>query len=138
MSYYFLVGYIEESSKHAHSLIQREEGMDAKAFVLVSLFTTLGFAFLENALYLSNILLAKDGGFFSTLTTRSLMSVAVHGFTAAIFASAFGKAMNGKNTPHTGSFKKSVIVGMALSIVAHAVFDIGATYGNGAVILTYL
>jgi len=137
--YYSIVGLLEESSKHYSFLWSSLVDVDTiKKWALLSTFIALGFGFVENILYLANILSNKGIGsdLITTWLFRSLFSVFVHIFCGMIVAVAFSWSYLRLNDKIV-SYVKKFFFGFLLSIVIHAIYDVTLTLGFTVVIFVY-
>lgn len=137
--YYSIVGLLEESSKHYSFLWSSLVDVDTiKKGALLSTFIALGFGFIENILYLANILSNKGIGsdLITTWLFRSLFSVFVHIFCGMIVAVAFSWSYLRLND-RIISYIRKFFIGFLLSIVIHAIYDVTLTLGFTVVIFVY-
>ncbi len=90
---YLFVALLEESMKHLSLYGSISAELDRKDILLFAVYSALGFVFLENIIYLSHI--GEDSGFggtfFSTLFSRSIVSLLLHIFASLILALGFVK-----------------------------------------------
>ncbi|USN59508.1 MAG: PrsW family intramembrane metalloprotease [Candidatus Peribacteria bacterium] len=113
---------------------------DIKTGVLYAIFIALGFSLAENTLYLTH--LYTQSGFSWELAKlyffRSVFSVMVHVLCSSFVAYYFSKAVILYHEKSLSfPYLKILFTGLFLSIIFHAIFDIGLTLGFSAVILLY-
>ncbi|MDQ7009126.1 MAG: PrsW family glutamic-type intramembrane protease [Candidatus Gracilibacteria bacterium] len=139
--YYILIAFIEETSKHFNflqsSVIQIKTVQNG---VLYAIFVALGFALIENILYLNQIY--TSGGlnkeFFSTYFYRSIFSLMVHVLSSALVGYYFSKSYLQNNCKYFSiSSLKTIFFGLFLAILFHAIFDISLTLGFSFMIIIY-
>ncbi len=134
---YLFVGALEESTKHlaVYASLDIAE-VTPKYIALATVFTALGFAFLENVYYLINLALDDGIGsaaFIGTLASRSVVSLLLHVFAALIFALGFGRYV----VARTSATYIRFFFAFLIAIGVHALFDISLTYGKTGIIAVY-
>lgn len=139
LSYYVLIGVIEETSKHLSVIGSSFMEIDSvKKSVIFSIFIALGFGFIENILYLKSLTDTAGlfgGGFFATWFFRSVFSLLVHILCGAIVGSAFARAF--LNSTGSWNYVRIFLGGFIVSLVIHAIFDISLTLGFTSIVFIY-
>ncbi len=119
---------VEESLKFIAVLVtiygheEFDEPMDG---VIYAAATALGFASLENVLYLYQAYAAADGSFPTVTLIRAVFSVPAH----AAFAIMWGYALGLAKFSDRELGRKLLIVGFFLGVVFHAIFNLLAVTG---------
>lgn len=139
--YYFIVSFIEETSKHFNFLQTSVLYIDSvKTGVLYSIFVALWFSLIENILYLYNsyIQFGISNDFLKTYFYRSFFSVMVHILCSSFIAYYFSKAFiiyknNGLNFPYFKVF----MIWLFFWIIFHLIFDISLSTWFLSIIFIY-
>lgn len=139
--YYLLIAFIEETSKHFNFLQSSVLSIDSvKSWVLYSIFVALGFALIENVLYLYNIYQYSwiSMELLQTYFFRSIFSVMVHVFCSSLVAYYFSKALLlYRDRDLSFPYLKIFITGLFFWILLHSIFDITITLWFGFIIFLY-
>lgn len=134
LSDFLVVGVVEEGAKYA--LMARATWND-RAFncrydgIVYAVFTSLGFAAMENIMYGLNY---GTGVLFS----RALMAIPAHMAFAVLFGLLYGQAKYLSTRGHKGGATACIVIGYALSVFLHGLYDSAATlsdYGSGTLFL---
>lgn len=126
--YYFIVAFIEETSKHFNFIQSSILYIDSiKIWVLYAIFVALWFSLIENILYLKSSLeqIWINSEFFKLYFLRSFFSVMVHIICSSIIAYYFCKALilyRDKNLYFP--YFKIFFTWLLLWIMLHLIFDI--------------
>ncbi len=139
--YYILIAFIEESSKHFNFL--QSSVLYVKTIqngVLYAIFVALGFAFIENILYIYSDF--SQWGMSqlvaSTFFYRSVFSVMVHVLCSAIVWYAFSKAyLENMNKILSFNYMKIFFSWLFVWILLHLIFDISLNFGLSFIIMVY-
>lgn len=139
--YYILVAFIEEASKHFNFLQGSVLGISSvEQWVLYAIFVALGFALIENMLYLYTGY-TQSGITYTLASTyfyRSIFSIMLHVMCSAIVGYAFSKAYIESSkqffSPH---YMKIFFTGLFIWIFLHVIFDVALTLGFSFVIILY-
>lgn len=130
-AYYLAVAAVEEISKLGQALPGFPGARDVRDAVLTALFVALGFAFLENILYVQSQW-TQGGNALSTLAFRSIFSTFLHVGTATVAATWLLRDFRFlKLVPN-------VVIGLALAILLHGAFNAGTGAGWGWIPFAYL
>lgn len=139
--YYILIAFIEEASKHFNflqsSVLQIKT---VQSWVLYAIFVALGFALIENILYLYTEFSTNwfSNQLFSTYFYRSIFSLMVHVLSSALVWYAFSKAY--LKYWYTYIWPKSlkiIFVWLFLWVFLHFLFDLSLTLGFSSIIMIY-
>lgn len=107
---YIFVGALEESLKHFSIHPSLAGGQKTRSeLVLITVYTALGFVFLENSMYLVNIAETSDilgKSYMGTFFSRSIVSLLLHIFASVILVLGFSRWYE------NGSFRSCVQFGM--------------------------
>jgi len=139
--YYILIAFIEEASKHFNflqsSVLQIKT---VQQWVLYAIFVALGFALIENILYLQQIYKTTWlwWEFLSTYFYRSVFSLMVHVLSSALVWFYFSKSYL-KNNCNYFSLKsiKTIFFWLFMWILFHFLFDLSLTLWFSFVIILY-
>ncbi len=139
--YYILIAFIEEASKHFNFLQSSVLHIkNIQQWVLYAIFVALGFAFIENVLYLYNQY-SQTGlsmELSSTYFYRSVFSVMLHVLCSAIVWYFFSKA---HVSFHWKSFNwlyiKLLNIGLFFAVLLHLIFDLSLTFWLSFMIIVY-
>lgn len=139
--YYILVSFIEETSKHFNFLQSSVLYIDSiKTGVLYSIFVALGFALIENLLYLYQ-LYQHTGLSWELLKVyffRSVFSVIVHVLCSSVVAYYFSKALLMYRWKDLSfAYVKMFLVWIFISILLHLIFDVALTLWFGFIMFIY-
>lgn len=139
--YYFIVAFIEEASKH-FNFVQSSvlEINNVKNWVLYAIFVALGFALIENMLYLYNyyVQVGLNWELLKLYFMRSTFAVIVHVLSSSIVAYYFSKALlKYKNKDLSFPYLKIFLFGLFISIMLHMIFDVALTLWFGMVMFIY-
>jgi len=140
--YYILIAFIEEASKHFNflqsSILQIKT---VQNWVLYAIFVALGFALIENILYLNQIYTTNwfNKEFFSTYFYRSIFSLMVHVLSSALVWYYFSKSYleNKCNIVKYTKTLKTVFIWIFLWVLFHFLFDLSLTLWFSFVIILY-
>lgn len=140
--YYLLIWIIEELSKFFFfSFWKYFTIQTVKQWVLYTIFVALGFAFIENILYIHNVYTQLDG-FSSDLIwvyiTRNIFSIVCHVLCSAILWDFFSKAYLMFKYKLNFEFIKTIFYWFILSAILHAFFDIFLTFNFIWIIFIYI
>ena len=139
--YYFIVAFIEEASKHFNFVQSSVLEIDTvKNWVLYAIFVALGFALIENMLYLYNYYnqVGLNGELLKLYFMRSTFAVIVHVLSSSIVAYYFSKALlRYKWKDLSFPYLKIFLFGLFVSIILHMIFDVALTLWFGAVMFIY-
>ncbi len=139
--YYFIVAFIEEASKHFNFLQSSVLEIDSiKNWVLYAIFVALGFALIENMLYLYNFYLQYwlTWELLKLYFMRSTFAVIVHVLSSSIVAYYFSKAfLKYKWKDLSFPYLKIFLFGLFISIMLHMIFDVALTLGFWFVMFIY-
>lgn len=138
--YYTIVWLLEESSKHFNYIPSSLAESDTiKKWVLYWIFIALWFGFIENILYLFNILKANwiSWELISTWIFRWIFSLFVHILCSSIVVFWFIKTYL-QNPKINFVYLKSFLIAFILSITVHAIYDISLTLDFTGIIFIYL
>ena len=95
---YIFVASLEEGLKHLSTYTSLSPvGTPEKLILLASIYSALGFVFLENILYVTGIASihgVASGIYIGTLISRSFISLLLHVFAVLIFARSFAKFLS--------------------------------------------
>ena len=131
LAYYLAVAAVEEICKLGHAAPSFPAAKDGRDVVLTALFVALGFALLENALYVRGQWSAGHNP-FGTWAFRSVFSTLLHAGAAAVAAWWLARdARWSRLVPNAA-------VGLALAAGLHAFFNAGVAAGWAWVPLAYL
>lgn len=134
---YIFIASIEEALKHVSSYISIVPRVTtAKQILLIAIYSALGFVFIENILYLSGVAStagASSSLYYSTLFSRSIISLLLHVFASLILALGFVRYLS-EMTPKAGI---ALAVSFMLAITVHALFNIALTYGKVWIVALY-
>ncbi|MCH2188292.1 PrsW family intramembrane metalloprotease [Candidatus Gracilibacteria bacterium] len=139
--YYFVVAFIEEAGKHFNFL---QSSMDQirspKSALLYAIFVALGFAFIENILYLFSVY--KNMGWGMELLEvyffRSVFSVFVHVICSSVVAYFFSRAFLAyPGQDFSLKYIKIFFSGILLALILHLLFDVALTLEWGFVLFFY-
>jgi len=139
--YYILIAFIEESSKHFNFL--QSSVLQIKTVqqgVLYAIFVALGFALIENILYLRQIYSTWgfNSEFFSTYFYRSIFSLMVHVLSSALVWYYFSKSYLQNSCKYLSiNSAKSIFIWLFLWVLFHFIFDLSITLGFSFVIILY-
>jgi RsiW-degrading membrane proteinase PrsW (M82 family) len=139
--YYFIVAFIEEASKHFNFLQSSVLEIDSiKNWVLYAIFVALGFALIENMLYLYNYFIqyGLSWELLKIYFMRSTFAVIVHVLSSSIVAYYFSKAfLEYKWKDLSFPYLKVFLFGLFISIMLHMIFDVALTLGFWGVMFIY-
>mgnify|MGYP001942352682 CR=1 FL=1 len=139
--YYFIVAFIEEASKHFNFIQSSVLEIDSiKNGVLYAIFVALGFALIENMLYLYNYYsqVGLSGELLKLYFMRSTFAVIVHVLSSSIVAYYFSKALlEYKNKDLSFPYLKIFLFGLFISILLHMIFDVALTLWFWIVMFIY-
>lgn len=139
--YYFIVAFIEEASKHFNFLQSSVLEIDSiKNWVLYAIFVALGFALIENMLYLYNYFIqyGLSWELLKIYFMRSTFAVIVHVLSSSIVAYYFSKALlEYKWKDLSFPYLKVFLFGLFVSIMLHMIFDVALTLGFWGVMFIY-
>lgn len=139
--YYLIVAFIEEASKHFNFLQSSVlQITSVKNGVLYAIFVALGFALVENILYLYNYYtqVGMSGKLLKLYFFRSTFAVIVHVLSSSIVAYYFSKALlEYKNKDLSFPYLKIFLFGLLVSVLLHMVFDVALTLGFSFVMFVY-
>lgn len=139
--YYFIVAFIEEASKHFNFVQSSVLEIDSiKNGVLYAIFVALGFALIENMLYLYNYYsqVGLSWELLKLYFMRSTFAVIVHVLSSSIVAYYFSKALlEYKDKDLSFPYLKIFLFGLFISIMLHMIFDVALTLGFGMVMFIY-
>lgn len=123
----------EESSKHLVSLgLAGQDFRFSRSDIFsFTLFSVLGFVFAENVLYLT----ASDTTFFDWVY-RSLFTIVAHVFAASLCAYYWWKALSYEL--FSLRYILTFLLGFALAILAHTVYNICAVSGSFLLLSLYV
>ncbi|MCD5380713.1 PrsW family intramembrane metalloprotease [Candidatus Gracilibacteria bacterium] len=139
--YYILIAFIEEASKHFNFL--QSSVLHIKTIesgVLYAIFVALGFAFIENVLYLYSQyqLTGLSMELSSTYFSRSIFSVMLHVLCSAVVGYFFSKAhVNYFKKSFNWSYLKLLNIGLFFGVLLHLIFDLSITFGLSFMIIIY-
>ncbi|MDD2745757.1 MAG: PrsW family glutamic-type intramembrane protease [Candidatus Gracilibacteria bacterium] len=133
---YIFIAFLEESMKHIALYGSIDSILERRDILLFAVYSALGFVFLENTIYLTNI--GEHAGFgstfFSTLFTRSVVSLLLHIFASLILALGFIKYTERIGMPAVFAF----VQGLFGAVFVHMLFNVSLTYGKSGIILLYI
>lgn len=130
-AYYLTVAAIEEISKLGHAAPAFPKSKNIRDAVLIALFVALGFAFLENTLYVHSQW-TTGGNAVSTWAFRSLFSTLLH-----VGATAVAAWWLARDT-RFWHLVLNATIGLGLATLLHAGFNTGTAAGWGWVPVVYL
>ena len=143
--YQFLaVGLVEEISKWVLLRIFTWESKEFKHIydaVVYSVFIALGFATLENVLYVFSAMYTKDGSFlmgFETGILRSVLSVPGHAFFGTMMGYYYGLAKQAMLLGKTDLFEKNIRKSIFIPALLHGIFDALLITGNNLLFIIFL
>lgn len=129
--YYIIVAFIEETAKHFNFLQSSILYIKSiKDWVMYAIFVALGFAFVENLLYLYNYYLAYWVWYeiVKLYFFRSTFSIIVHILCSSVVAYYFSKALLlYRDKDLSFSYLKIFIFWLIISILLHMIFDVFIT-----------
>jgi RsiW-degrading membrane proteinase PrsW (M82 family) len=133
---YIFIAFLEESMKHFAVFGSIGASLERRDIILFAVYSALGFVFLENIIYLTNI--GQNAGFgsafFGTLFSRSIVSLLLHIFASLILALGFIKYTERIGFPAVFAF----VQGLIGSVIIHMLFNVSLTYGKSGIILLYM
>lgn len=133
--YYFcVVGMVEEGTKYIlmASRTWRDPNFDFRFDGIVyAVFTSLGFAAMENLLYVINYGL-------SVAPSRALLSIPGHMAFAVLFGAFYGRAKLQHDLGHTGRQATDIIIGYVLAVCLHGTYDTCASLGDTTSTLVFI
>lgn len=139
--YYFIVAFIEEASKHFNFVQSSVLEIDSvKNWVLYAIFVALGFALIENMLYLYNyyIQVGLNSELLKLYFMRSTFAVIVHVLSSSIVAYYFSKALlKYKEKDLSFSYLKIFLFGLFVSVILHMIFDVALTLWFWSIMFVY-
>ena len=139
--YYFIVAFIEEASKHFNFVQSSVLEIDTvKNWVLYAIFVALGFALIENMLYLYNYYtqVGLNWELLKLYFMRSTFAVIVHVLSSSIVAYYFSKALlKYKEKDLSFPYLKIFLFGLFVSIMLHMIFDVALTLWFWSVMFVY-
>lgn len=139
--YYFIVAFIEEASKHFNFVQSSVLEIDTvKNWVLYAIFVALGFALIENMLYLYNYYtqVGLNWELLKLYFMRSTFAVIVHVLSSSIVAYYFSKALlKYKEKDLSFPYLKIFLFGLFISIMLHMIFDVALTLWFWSVMFVY-
>ena len=139
--YYFIVAFIEEASKHFNFVQSSVLEIDSvKNWVLYAIFVALGFALIENMLYLYNYYsqVGLSWELLKLYFMRSTFAVIVHVLSSSIVAYYFSKALlKYRDKDLSFPYLKIFLFGLFISIMLHMIFDVALTLWFGIVMFIY-
>lgn len=133
---YIFIAFLEESMKHIALYGSIDSILERRDILLFAVYSALGFVFLENTIYLTNIgeHAGFGGTFFSTLFSRSIVSLLLHIFASLILALGFIKYTERIGMPAVFAF----VQGLFGAVFVHMLFNVSLTYGKSGIILLYI
>ncbi len=134
---YIFIASLEESMKHVGAYASLPKNIQQKDVLLFAIYSALGFVFLENILYLTNIVESVgvlSSSFFGTLTSRSIVSLLLHVFASLIIALGFSSYALEPNSRTATRFAGA----FCTAVGVHAIFNISLTYGKMGIIVVYV
>lgn len=140
--YYLLIWITEELSKFFFfNLWKYFQIQSVKQWVLYTIFIALGFAFIENILYINSIY-SQSWNITSTVIwvfiSRNIFSIICHVTSSAILWDFFSRAYLLFKYKLNFSFIKLVFLGFILSVFTHSLFDIFLTLNVFSIIILYI
>lgn len=139
--YYFIVAFIEESSKHFNFLQSSVSDITTpKLWVLSAIFIALGFACIENMLYLYSFYIQYGigGEMLKIYFFRSVFSVMVHVVCSSVVAYFFSRALLHYAHRHLRwMYLKVFLGGLIFSLWLHLIFDVALTLWWSIVLFVY-
>lgn len=138
--YYVFVAFTEELSKHTNFLWYSINYIDSvQKWVLYAIFVALWFVFIENILYLYNVLSYDNfsAEFFRVYLFRFVFSLMVHVFCSSLIAYYFSKVYIYYKKIVNFRSVKLFFTGIFLAVSFHAFFDISLTYGWSFMMIIY-
>lgn len=139
--YYFIVAFIEESSKHFNFLNSDIFSIDSvKKWVSYAIYIALGFSFIENILYIYSFY-NSYGIWYDMLKIyffRSSFSIIVHVVSSTVIAYYFTKAyLVYKWKDLSFSYLKVFSLWLFLSILLHLIYDVSISLGFSFIMFIY-
>lgn len=139
--YYFMVAFIEETSKHFNFLQTSVFYIDSvKTWVLYSIFVALWFSFIENILYFYSIYnnYWVWSNLLKTYFFRSTFSVMLHIICNSFIAYYFSKALIfHRNKNMNFPYFKLVFIWLFFWILLHLIFDVFLSIGFVYILFIY-
>lgn len=136
IAYYIIIAFIEEGSKYFQFLGWNSlKPENIKVGILYAIFIALWFSFVENILYIyfmyTNTWLS--GELFKLYFFRWVFSIVLHVLCSVVFAYASLRAFYFSSSVQLKTF----VIGGAISIALHALFDISITLGFPIIMIVY-
>lgn len=135
---YMITAGLEESAKHIGYISTDTSSYESKRWMLMmTFFIVLGFAFIENIMYLFQFIESEDIGLFlRSWMMRSLFSLIAHVFVSFLLTYAWWKALSYPFfTFRYGAF---FLIGSILAIGWHALYNTLIDSGNIFAILIFV
>lgn len=133
--YYFcVVGMVEEGTKYIlmASRTWRDPNFNFRFDGIVyAVFTSLGFAAMENLLYIINYGV-------SVAPSRALLSIPGHMAFAVLFGVFYGRAKLAHDLGHKMRQAADLVIGYVLAVCLHGTYDTCASLGNAASTLVFV
>ncbi len=129
LMYYISIAILEEWSKYFAFLAWNKYSFwSIKEGVLFAIFIALGFSFFENLLYVFRVYeeVWYSSILWETIVLRSIFSLFVHSFCAAIFWYFFAKIYSGSNMKSI-KILSQLVLSLSIAIIVHASYDISMT-----------
>ena len=133
---FFKVALVEEFSKW---LFLKRITWKNKEFnyiydaIVYSVFVALGFATVENILYV----LGSDGG-ISTAILRAVLSVPGHAFNGVFMGYYYGLSKQAEINGNTKLLRKNMILSLSIPTITHFIFDYLLLASNNILLVIYL
>ncbi len=133
---YLFVAFLEECMKHLALFGSVGIALDRKDILLFATYSALGFVFLENIIYLSNIgeTSGFGGAYFGTWFSRSIVSLLLHIFASLILALGFIQFTRRAGLSSVFAYAQWLFG----AVFVHALFNVSLTYGKSGIILLYI
>lgn len=139
--YYFIVAFIEETSKHFNFIQSSILYVDSiKTWVLYSIFVALWFGLIENILYLNSALEQTwlNYDFLKIYFFRSFFSVMVHVICSSVISYYFCKALLiYRNKNLIFPYLKTFLTWLFLWVIFHLIFDVSLSLWFIFIIFVY-
>lgn len=139
--YYFIIAFIEETSKHFNFLQSSILYINSiKTWVLYSIFIALWFSLIENILYLYNSLEQTwiNWDFFKIYFFRSFFSVMVHVLCSSLISYYFCKALIlYRNKWLYFPYLKTFLIWIVLWVLFHLIFDLSLSIWFWFIVFIY-
>lgn len=139
--YYFIIAFIEESSKHFNFLQSSIFSIKSiKQWVSYGIYIALWFSFIENILYIYNFyeVYWLSSEMLKLYFFRSSFSIIVHIISSAVIAYYFSKAyLLYKDKDLSFPYLKTFLFWLVISILLHMIYDVSITLGFSFIMFIY-